>query len=148
MNRAQRRASGTQAAVHHTSNDFEGPATSYEVDESIKDLLDRAEVGMLEQSAKLKNFVTPASDMVLMVLDGTSPLAPPQARKQGKAALGVRLMHRIEAVSRIRVIDKDRATELDRSSPCGHLEYFATTALGGKLSCMTCELKISLEKSS
>lgn len=122
------------------------PASDARISADLSALTDRARDGIAAQAALRATVAAPDGDLVVLVLDGTSPLAflaPPEFRAGGGASVSARLMFRAELAARVRDRFPGLADQLAVPLPCGHLAYFVTTATGGALTCTVCELGLT-----
>lgn len=115
-----------------------------DISEDLVNLVERAREGM-QQEVNRSVFHPPVSDLIVLVLDGTSPLAglaPPAIKAGGAGKIAAKLMDRASLIRGLRDIYPVLAEALTQPAICGHeehLEFLATTAKGGVLLCCTCD---------
>lgn len=86
-------------------------------------------------------------DVLLVVLDGTSPIAPAAIRPFGKEKVGGRLLPRKAVIadfdaSGMKISDAFRET-LSTPAACGHLQYFASIGAASVVQCVKCDLDVT-----
>jgi len=116
--------------------------TREEISDDISNLLERTREGIQQEINRAALF-PPVAELVLLVLDGTSPLAtlaPPDIRAGGANKVAATVLRRADLVRSLNVVYPILAAALDSPSKCGHLEYLATTVRGGVLLCTDCDL--------
>ena len=103
-------------------------------------VLDAADEGIREAAAAAARGGLAPGEHVVVVVDGTSPLAPPAVRKDGARGYGVRLARRGLLADALREALPEAAAQLDAPLACGHLACLASTADGALLLCTACDL--------
>jgi hypothetical protein len=89
-------------------------------------------------------------DLVLLIVDGTSPLAPREIKQAGAKGVGLNVAIR-EPFAEILKLDPryvDLVRCLSVPAACGHLEFVASTADGFLIRCTQCMLGIQPDGSS
>lgn len=137
MNRSERRVRERMAK----KNDDVMTTNGKRMQDEFRDLAKRAEEGIQKKlNHTLLPDSPPASEVLVVVCDGTSPIAPAGMRQHGPKILGVDLRKREAMFDLIEKIDPEAAARLRRPPPeCGHVEVFVSTASGGETFCATCD---------
>ncbi len=118
-----------------------------EMGESLDDLVQRARQGIQHELNITANpkYKYAAKDLIMLVMDGSSPLAalvPPEQHFTGKKMVLVRVWLRSGLMSAsVKIADQLREI-LSQPSPCGHLQYLVSTSFGGAIECVTCGLNM------
>lgn len=115
----------------------------YEASDSIEDLVTRARVSMQHAVDATRDYTEQQIlDTILVVLDGTSPLAPQAFMIEGQKAFGSNLVDRDTMCRIVQRMDPNAAKKLAHPADCGHLQYFASTNMGGVVMCTVCDLQL------
>lgn len=126
------------------------PETRQDISEDLVRLVTHAREG-IQQEVNRSAFHPPVEDLIVLVLDGTSPLAilaPAPVRAGGAGKLLAKLMDRESLIRGLKDIYPILAEALKHPSACGHLEYLATTEKGGVLLCTSCDLGLKPKASA
>lgn len=111
--------------------------------ESLYDLVENAHVSMQHAvDATLHFSKEEIASTILVVLDGTSPIAPMSMRAQGHKVFGSNLVNRKILINAIKQANSALAKKLAEPASCGHLQYFVSTAMGGDIRCTECDLQL------
>lgn len=111
--------------------------------ESLHELAENARVSMQHAVDATVHFSEKEiADTILVVLDGTSPIAPLTMREHGRKMFGSNLVPRHTLIDSIKRADSEVAKRLAEPAKCGHLQYFISTALGGDIRCTVCDLQL------
>lgn len=111
--------------------------------ESLHDLVERCTDQIQEGIDKTLHFTGEQMESaVLIIMDGSSPLAPIDMQQKGKAAARVGLISRKKLVDFTASKNEDLSRSLSRPLQCGHLQYFVSTSLGAALACVLCDLRM------
>lgn len=118
-----------------------GPTTPEreEISEKLVHLVLTAQPGLQREI----DLASPANEFVLLILDGTSPLAgfaPPHIREGGTKAVAAKSLRRADLIRSIEKVYPILAEQLKTPAKCGHLEYLASVAGGGVIECTACDL--------
>ena len=111
--------------------------------ESLHDLVERCTDQIQEGIDKTLHFTGEQMESaVLIIMDGSSPLAPIDMQQKGKAAARVGLISRKKLVDFTASKNEDLSRSLSRPLQCGHLQYFVSTSMGAALACVLCDLRM------
>ncbi len=147
MNREDRRKLERQrsqtAKKQATAKPVAKQPTEQEIYADLRNLLANAQEKIEEELGLTLGPERPPEikDMILLVMDGTSPfavLAPPELAKSGKKRHGVRLGRRVDFAEIDVVQNPQLDAALSKPSKCGHLEYLVSTSTGSVITCVTC----------
>ncbi len=117
------------------------PFDPMESSDSLENLIANARVSMQHAVNAAEKFSDEEiANTVLVVLDGTSPIAPIEMRKHGKKMFGSNLVPRKILIDSIEKAEPVAAGRLAVIPECGHLQYFVSTLLGGDIRCTRCDL--------
>lgn len=122
------------------------------ISEDLVAIVNRAMPGIQQETNFLSRPDCPeAKNLILVVIDGTSPLAyfaPESVRRGGNSRTAVRLMSRSE-VARFLAVDFKPMAQRILEGPgkdCGHddhLEYLVSNDRGGAIRCVECDLGVT-----
>jgi hypothetical protein len=146
MNRSDRRAKEKSQKRSH-NDDVASPKKPSldraEMSKGIQWLLDKATPDMQrELDLTLDPKCPPVSELVMLVIDGTSPLAvgaPPELKQAGHNGYAARLVNRSAVFTWLAEHAPSIAKQLAEPLPCGHLAFLASTKDAGAVECVTCE---------
>lgn len=160
MNRSERRKQQKSMRIAERERQSKGlppkvQATREQISESLVRLVRTAHRDIQrELNLTLSEKCPPMKEMIMLVMDGESPLAvvaPPQLRQHGARGYAARLVPRSSLATLVTSAYPMLAQALSQPGECGnedHLEYIVSTGLGGVLKCVQCDLQLSPQKPS
>ena len=116
----------------------------YDGSDAIEELVKNARTSMQHAVNYASDFSEEKiADTVLVVLDSTSPIAPPEMKANGQRVFGANLVNRGDLIRIVKARFPGVAEKLTTQTACGHLQYFASTIAGGVIMCTRCDLKLT-----